>query len=222
MARAAIFDLDGTLIDSMTDIGIACNAALRVHGKPDHPIEAYRAFVGEGVVHLLTRALHPQPFDEAVLATYKLLYPKQMFAHTAPYPGIAEALRELVASGMPLGVLSNKPHPPTAELVAHFFGDVPWRGAYGHRPEWPRKPDPTAALALCAELGVPPDACAFVGDSAVDVATGRNAGMAVVGVLWGFRPHEARTADAVAHDAAQLPRLIRTASAAGVQTTANM
>lgn len=219
MARAAIFDLDGTLLDSMTDIGIACNRALQLHGFAAHRIEAYRDFVGEGVVSLLTCALHPHPFDAAVLETYKALYPQQMYAHTAPYPGVIEALRELAAAGMPLGVLSNKPHPATAALVAHFFGDIAWRGAYGHRPEWPRKPDPASALALCRELGVEPADCAFVGDSAVDVATGRNAGMPVVGVLWGFRPAEAQLADTIAVHAAEIPALIRRAGVADLRRT---
>ncbi len=219
MARAAIFDLDGTLLDSMTDIAIACNQALRQHGFAEKPVEAYRDFVGEGVVSLLSRALAPQPFSEAVLATYKDLYPRQMFEHTAPYPGIVAALRELAAAGVPLGVLSNKPHPATAALVAHFFGDIAWRGAYGHRPEWPRKPDPTSALALCREFGVEPADCAFVGDSAVDVATGRNAGMPVVGVLWGFRPAEAQLADTVAAHTAEIPALIRRAGVADLRRT---
>ncbi len=217
MARAAIFDLDGTLLDSMTDIGIACNAALQHHGYRPHAIEAYRGFVGEGVVHLLTQALHPRPFDEAVLDTYKALYPQQMYTNTRPYPGVMAALQALVESDVPLAVLSNKPHPATAALVAHFFGSIPWRATYGHRPDWPRKPDPAAALALCRDLGVSPAQCAFVGDSAVDVATGRNAGMPVVGVVWGFRPAEAHLADAVAQSADELPLLVRTAGQVDLQ-----
>lgn len=211
MARAAIFDLDGTLLDSVADIGTACNQALVDHGLPPHPLARYVDFVGEGVENLIIQAMAPVAFDATVLAAYKHLYPQQMLKQTVPYAGIEAALTALVAAGMPLAVLSNKPHAPTCALVDHFFGGTPWRAVAGHRTEVPRKPDPTSALALCAQLGVAPQDCVFVGDSAVDVATAHNAGMPSIGVGWGFRPHEAQTARHYCANTQVLAAMVRAA-----------
>ncbi|MSQ83426.1 MAG: HAD family hydrolase [Myxococcales bacterium] len=216
MARAALFDLDGTLLDSLADIGTACNQALLDHGLPPHALARYVDFVGEGVENLITQAMAPVPFDLAVLTAYKRLYPQQMLKLTVPYTGIEAALTALVAAGLPLAVLSNKPHAPTCALVEHFFGGTPWRAVAGHRTEVPRKPDPTSALALCAQLGVAPQDCVFVGDSAVDVATALNAGMPSIGVGWGFRPHEAQTASYYCPAPQVLAALVQAASPVAV------
>lgn len=204
MNRAAIFDLDGTLIDSVADIAAAVNAALQAFGHSAHPLESYYDFVGEGVEALLTRALAPAPFDHAVLERYRLLYAAEMTKRTLPYPGIHAMLLALQTDGWRLAVLSNKPHLATCALVQHFFADVAFLAVAGQRPEVPRKPDPSAALALAAELGVAPSRCAFVGDTAVDMLTARQAGMAAMGVTWGFRPAEVEQADAVVHTSAEL------------------
>lgn len=188
--NAIIFDLDGTLLDSVTDIGTALNAALAEAGLPTHPLERYKTFVGEGVEHLVTLAMAPVPLDINVLNRYRELYLTQMFKLSQPYPGIEAALLTLHGRGIKLAVLSNKQHLATAQLVPHYFSGVPFEVVYGNRADWPRKPDPTAALAIADELGVSPAECAFVGDSAIDCLTAKNAGMPLVAVTWGFKPRE--------------------------------
>jgi phosphoglycolate phosphatase len=187
--RAVLFDLDGTLVDSLGDIATAMNHALAHHGLPTHPQQDYRRFVGEGVLQLVRRAapagredLHPQ-----VLATYHAYYDDHLFDRTLPYPGVPEVLAALAGDGVRLGVLSNKSDDFVKRLVARLLPGVSFAAVYGERAGVPRKPDPTAALALAEELGVPPGECAFVGDTPIDMDTARAAGMYSVGVTWGFR-----------------------------------
>lgn len=188
---AAIFDLDGTLIDSLADIGASMNRALETHGLPPHPIQHYRQFVGEGVEVLTRKASGDHPtLQPAVLATYRGIYAENLFGHTAPYPGIHELLGQLKQQPLHLGVLSNKPHVTTQKLVAALFADVPFRAVYGQRSEVPRKPDPSAALAIARDLQVNPQECLFIGDSAIDMQTANAAQMFAVGVTWGFRSRE--------------------------------
>lgn len=185
---AIIFDLDGTLLDSVEGIGVGLNRALAEAGLPTHPLERYREFVGEGIEHLVTLAMAPLPLDRAVLERYRSLYLDEMYRHSRPYPGVDQALLRLQGAGLKLAVLSNKQHLATSQLVPHFFAGVRFDAIYGNRPDWPRKPDPTAALAIADELGVAPVACAFVGDSAIDCQTAQRAGMPLVAVTWGFKP----------------------------------
>lgn len=195
-----IFDLDGTLLDSVADIGASVNQVLEESGLATHPLAAYYDFVGEGVEVLLTRAMAPLALDPRILARYKQVYPQRMLDNTRPYPGVLNALQALAARGWRLAVLSNKPHEATQALVGQFFGALPWTAVAGNRPSWPRKPDPAAALDLCRQLGETPQTCWFVGDTAVDLQTAAHAGMRSIGVLWGFRPLEARGASVVAAD----------------------
>ncbi|HEX8439759.1 HAD family hydrolase [Archangium sp.] len=190
--RAALFDLDGTLLDSLHDIGAAMNHALAHHGLPVHPLADYRRFVGEGVRMLVSRAVpaHREEAHEAVLATYRAFYAEHMLDHTRPYPGVREVLARLADEGVKLAVLSNKTDAVTREMVAALLPDVRFGAVYGERVGVPRKPDPTAALGIAAELGVAPGDCAFIGDTAVDMDTARAAGMYSVGVTWGFREVE--------------------------------
>jgi phosphoglycolate phosphatase len=210
---AALFDLDGTLVDSLEDIGRSVNHALGLLGLPGHPLGAYRGFVGEGVRHLLVRAAPagtgPSAL-EALLGHYQAHYQAHLLAHTRPYPGVVEVLAACAARGQRLAVLSNKGHAFTGALVRGLLPGVPFAEVWGERPErFPRKPDPAAALALARELGVAPAACAFVGDTAVDVRTALAAGMTAVGVTWGFRPEEVRAeAGVVVEDAAALARVL--------------
>ena len=202
MAPAALlFDLDGTLLDTLHDLADAVNRALAAQGFPGHPVAAYRAFVGDGVAMLAERALPAgERSSEAVARTVARL--RDEYAHgwagrTRVYPGVPGLLDELTARGLPLAVLSNKPHDFAVAMVAHFLGRWPFCAVRGQVEGGPRKPDPAAALELAATLGVAPAACAFVGDSAVDVHTARRAGMLAVGVTWGFRePDELRQAGA--------------------------
>jgi phosphoglycolate phosphatase len=190
--KAAIFDLDGTLVDSLADIGGAMNHALALHGLPTHPIESYLEFVGEGVHRLAEKALPPGGLEhkDAVLDEYRRYYAANLLVRTAPYPGIEALLDGLTARGVALAVLSNKPDAPTRTLVEQLFSRWPMRAVHGERAGVPRKPDPTAALDIARVVGVQPAECMFVGDTAIDMRTANAAGMLPVGVLWGFRGQE--------------------------------
>lgn len=214
--RAVIFDLDGTLVDSLGDIADAMNHALAHHGLPVHPESAYLRFIGEGVKELVRKVVPAgrEALHEPVLATYRAHYDAHLFDRTVPYPGLPEVVAALAGEGVRLAVLSNKSDGFVKRLVARLLPGVPFAGVYGERPGVPRKPDPTAALGLAAELGVPPGACGFVGDTSVDMDTARAAGMYGVGVTWGFRDEqELRThgARAVATTADELLAALRTA-----------
>jgi phosphoglycolate phosphatase len=187
--RAALFDLDGTLVDSLADIAAAMNHSLTHHGLPPHPTDAYRDFVGEGVMQLARKAARggDEALHTSILTVYRAYYTEHLFDQTVVFPGILPLLARLAGEGIQLGVLSNKADGFTKKLVAGLMPDVPFAAVYGERPGIPRKPDPAAALALAQELGVAPGDCAFVGDTSVDMDTARGAGMVSVGVTWGFR-----------------------------------
>jgi phosphoglycolate phosphatase len=218
--RAAIFDLDGTLVDSLADIAAAMNHSLTQHGLPTHPVAAYRHYVGEGVMVLVRKAT-PTGSEElhaSVLAAYRAFYAEHLFDQTRSFPGIPRVLSQLATEDMRLAVLSNKADTFTRRLVEGLLPGVPFTAVYGERPGVPRKPDPTAALALAGELGVAPEDCAFVGDTAVDMDTARNAGMYGVGVTWGFRSAEelrAHGARSLATTADELLAALRAARASG-------
>jgi len=201
-----IFDLDGTLADSLADIAAAMNRTLRAHGFPEHPVDAYRTFVGEGVRKLAERALPPgtEGVREAFLAAYQADYAEHLLDATRLFPGIPEVLDALAAAQVPVGVLSNKPDAATRRLVDALCGSWAFRAVSGERPGVPRKPDPAGALALADALAAAPGTVAFVGDTGVDMLTARAASMRPVGVLWGFRPAEvlASGAEAAASAAA--------------------
>ena len=194
--RALVFDLDGTLVDSLEDLAVAMNEVLREAGRPEHPIEAYRHFIGWGAADLVRRAA-PDGDHAALLEGFRRRYHEgldrpRLTSRTGgdrsrPYDGIPELLRELVARRIPLAVLSNKPHAATVAVVARFFPDVPFVAVVGAREGVPHKPDPSAALEVAEALGVPASACAFVGDTEVDVQTALNARMKPIGGAWGFR-----------------------------------
>jgi phosphoglycolate phosphatase len=187
-----IFDLDGTLADSLGDIASAMNRTLQAHGFPVHPASAYRTFVGEGVRRLVERALPPgtESVREAFLAAYQSDYAEHLLDETRLFPGIPPVLDALAAAGVPLAVLSNKSDEPTRRLVDALCSRWTFRAVVGERPGVPRKPDPASALALADALTAPPETVAFVGDTGVDMLTARAASMRPVGVLWGFRPED--------------------------------
>jgi phosphoglycolate phosphatase len=218
--RAAIFDLDGTLVDSLADIATAMNHSLAHHGLPTHPIPDYRHYVGEGVMQLVRKAV-PADRDglhDSVLAVYRAYYAEHLFDQTYVFPGIPGVLSALAAEGVRLAVLSNKSDAFTRRLVEGLLPEVPFVAVYGERPGVPRKPDPTAALGLAGELGVAPGDCAFVGDTPVDMNTARNAGMYGVGVTWGFRSAEelrATGARSLATTSEELLSALREARALG-------
>jgi phosphoglycolate phosphatase len=192
MPRAAIFDLDGTLADTLADIASAMNHALASLSLPTHDLAAYATFVGEGVEHLADRALPPGRADlrPALVERYVARYDEVYLAESVPYPGMIDLLDTLAARGIALAVLSNKPDAATQKVVSALFGDHRFVSVAGHKAEVPKKPDPSGALAIATRLGIPPADFIFAGDTAIDMQTAVAAGMIPVGVSWGFRPEE--------------------------------
>jgi phosphoglycolate phosphatase len=184
-----IFDLDGTLVDTLADIADALNHVLAARDLPTHGLDDYRRFIGAGVELLVQRAVPESALSHgaAIISEYRAYYAEHMLDRSTPYPGIAEMLAQLAARALPLSVLSNKPDAATRQMVAALFPEVPFVDVVGQRPDRPRKPDPSVALELAARLRVAPARCAFVGDSDFDMQTARAAGMLAVGVTWGFR-----------------------------------
>ena len=194
MYNTYIFDLDGTLLDTLTDLAASANYALRTHGMPEHSIDDVRRFVGNGVRKLMERAIpngEANPDFEATFDTFREHYMLHSLDTTQPYPGIPEALAELKAKGCRLAVVSNKMMPATVELCRHFFPDTIEVAIGEHEAEGIRKkPAPDTVFAALRELGVEKYSAVYVGDSDVDIATARNAGLPCISVLWGFRDRE--------------------------------
>jgi len=191
--KAIVFDLDGTLLDTLADIGQAMNHALVLHGRKPVPLAGYKQLVGEGVRRLVENAAPEATPEEleSLLASFRSFYADHLTATTRPYPGIEAMLAGCAERGQQLAVLSNKAHAFTQELVTRLLPDVPFSQVWGERPaQFPRKPDPAAALALCEELGVAPGEVAMVGDTLFDLGCARAAGLSGVGVTWGFRSRE--------------------------------
>ncbi len=186
-----LFDLDGTLLDTLADIADSVNAALAENGLPPHPEQSYRRFVGDGVKNLIARATGgDEQRSAAVLAAYRREYALRLCDKTKPYRGILPTLRALRRKGVPCCVFSNKPHEDTLTLVARLFPRHSFAAVAGQKEGVPIKPDPTGALALCESLGLSPREILYVGDSGVDMQTARAAGMRPLGVSWGFRGRE--------------------------------
>jgi len=200
--KLVIFDLDGTLADTLADIAHTMNAVLEGRGYRAHPLEAYRGFVGDGVGMLARRVLSGRDaeIESALVDDFRRIYPDRMLDRTTPFPGIPEMLDALVRGGAGLAVLSNKPEAMTREMCARLFAPWPFEPVWGQVPGRPIKPDPAAALEIARRRDALPADCVFVGDSGVDMATGRAAGMRPVGVLWGFRGRE----ELLEHGAASL------------------
>ena len=194
MYSTYIFDLDGTLLDTLTDLAASCNYALRTHGMPEHSIDDVRRFVGNGVRKLMERAIpdgDANPDFEVTFATFREHYMVHSLDTTKPYPGIMDALAGLKARGCRLAVVSNKMMAATVELCKYFFPEtievaIGENEAEGIR----KKPAPDTVFAALKQLGVSGDNAVYVGDSDVDLATARNSGLPCISVLWGFRDRE--------------------------------
>jgi phosphoglycolate phosphatase len=187
--RAVLFDLDGTLADTLADLANATNWALAQLGCPTHSIDSYRYKVGRGARELCAQALpadKQQLVDEAV-RLMREHYDAHCFDLTTLYPGIPELISSLAGRGDKLAVLSNKPDDFTKRVIAHYFKPSPFAVARGQLPNVPLKPDPTAALQIAQELAIAPTHWLYLGDTNTDMETARAAGMEPVGVLWGFR-----------------------------------
>lgn len=186
-----IFDLDGTLLDTLLDIANAANEALVQHGFPAHPVDAYRTFVGAGVGVLFERALPSDHRDPATLDRcvqgFRNTYARTWNVHTRPYPGIESLLDELAARDIACAVLSNKPHEFTLRCVEEYFAPSCFQVVFGARVGVPHKPDPSAALEILRILKRPAGECLYLGDSDVDMQTAVAAHLFPVAALWGFR-----------------------------------
>jgi phosphoglycolate phosphatase len=188
---AILFDLDGTLLDSLGSIGTAMNDALARLSLPPHPLEAYRRFVGDGVRALAERVLSPgeRHRADALIEAYRPLYRARQLE--APlYEGIMAMVGRVAAHGVPMAVLTNKPDDLAGEIVGALFAPGTFAITRGERADEPRKPDPTVALALARLMNARPARCWFVGDTPTDIETARAAEMLPVGVAWGFRSRE--------------------------------
>ena len=190
--KAILFDLDGTLLDTLEDLGDSMNAVLASRGLPTHPLASFRYFVGDGVGELVRRALPAnQAADEKLVQActegMRQEYDKRWHDKTILYDGIASLLDALTGAGVKLTVLSNKPDPFVRVILRHYFAAWKFAAALGARPSVPRKPDPAAAIEISRLLEVSPADFLYLGDTNTDMQTATAAGMYAVGALWGFR-----------------------------------
>lgn len=194
--KAVIFDLDGTLLDTLKDLADSGNDVLRARGMPTHSVDAYRTFIGNGMMSLVQDIFPPEnrPADgeesEVILAEYREAYGRNWKNTTCIFPGMGELLDRLQEKGIPVGVLSNKAHDFTVKCVDAFLADWKWDVVLGARDGVEKKPHPAGAIEAATLVGCEPGECAYVGDSDVDMFTAVNAGMLPVAVSWGFRSEE--------------------------------
>jgi phosphoglycolate phosphatase len=210
MPEACILDLDGTLVNSLRDIGEALNHCLQLLGLPTHPLDRYRYMVGEGVPKLCQRALGNSRPDlvPRLVELLRPYYRTLALHHTAPYPGVEEMVGRMRAAGIKLAVLSNKPHDLTVRVVQAFWGNGAFEVIYGYLEEAHRKPSPKYLLRICAELGVSPARTWMIGDTPTDMQTAHAGGAIGVGVTWGFRTRRdlaAAGADRIVDEPGALP-----------------
>ena len=194
MYKTYIFDLDGTLLDTLDDLAASVNYALRTHGMPEHSTDDVRRFVGNGVRLLMERAVPngaANPHLDEAFATFRQHYMKHSLDATRPYDGIPETLAELKSRGCRLAVVSNKFMLATQELIRHFFPDTIDVAIGEHEAEGIRKkPAPDTVFAALKQLGVGKENAVYVGDSDVDIQTAHNSGIPCISVLWGFRDRD--------------------------------
>ncbi|MCT7538605.1 HAD family hydrolase [Aliarcobacter cryaerophilus] len=189
MKKTVIFDLDGTLLDSIEDIASSMNKVLESLQLPTHKIEDYKHFVGGGVDILVENALSNQSKEikDEVIKRFKIEYDGKLHSKTLPYDGIYELLDGLKKLDINLAVLSNKPHEFTVSYVNHFFKNYNFKEIHGQKKDVPKKPDPKAALDIVKCLDSSCENTYFIGDTKIDMQTAKSANMTAIGVLWGFR-----------------------------------
>lgn len=213
MKHAVIFDLDGTLLNTLGDLRAATNHALEVRGLPPHSMEEIRQFIGNGIRLLICRAMPegtPEAEIDAALDDFKAYYAAHIHDRTVPYDGIPQLLTALRKRGIKVAVLSNKIDSASQQLIEYFFSgktDV----VFGEHVGVPRKPDPTSCRMVMQQLGVQPEQVLYVGDSGTDMQTAKNAGLYAVGVTWGFRSKEVllkNGADVLVHRPEQILQIL--------------
>lgn len=203
MKKLVIFDLDGTLLNTIADLAAASNYALEQCGFPTHAPASYPFFVGNGVAKLLERIL---PEDERTDSNLQKMrthfseyYDKHCADLTEPYPGIRQLLDELTARGIAIAVASNKYQAAVTKLIRHYFPDYEWAAVEGQKEGWPVKPDPSIVFDILSKCPTAKQDVLYVGDSGVDMETARRACVESCGVTWGFRPEEELTANYANH-----------------------
>lgn len=193
MYQAAIFDLDGTLLNTISDLSTACNTALEEFDYPQHDEETYKTYVGNGIYKLVERSVPIDKRDRAdvlqVKAVFDAYYSEHSLDQTKPYEGIVELLTKLKEKGIACGVVTNKAHPYAQKLMELFFGDL-IDHTLGQREGVPTKPHPQSVIEMMSYFKVLPEDCLYIGDSNVDMLTAQAAGVDSAGVLWGFRSKE--------------------------------
>ena len=192
MKKLVIFDLDGTLLNTIADLAAATNQALQYYGYPTHEMEAYRFFVGNGINKLFERALPEGERTEENVLKIRSQFIPYYDEHNAdlsrPYPGISELLKTLQQQGIMIAVASNKYQAATRKLIAHYFPEINFVEVLGQREGIPAKPDPSIINEIMTKAGVKQEDILYVGDSNVDMQTAHHAGVTAICVAWGFRP----------------------------------
>ena len=191
--KLVLFDLDGTLLDTLDDLSEAVNHAMEAYGFPLHTREEYRKMVGHGVRNLVTQALpadrqSDEALIDAALAVFKDYYSAHIDVHTRPYPGMLSLVKKLSEAGVLLAVASNKFQEGTEYLIGKLFPGIPFAAVLGNRPGYPVKPDPEIVGEVLRKTGVRPEEAILVGDSPTDMKTAANGGIESVAVSWGYRP----------------------------------
>ncbi len=191
--KLVLFDLDGTLLDTVEDLGAAVNHAMAKRGFPTHTGEEYKRMVGHGIRDLVTKALpddkkNDNTLIDAALADFRAFYTSHIDVFTRPYEGMTELVSDLHKAGVSLAVASNKFQEGTEYLVSKFFPGIPFVAILGNRPGYPLKPDPKIVGEVLRTTGIKPEDAVLVGDSQSDMKTAENGGIAAIAVTWGYRP----------------------------------
>ena len=211
--KLVIFDLDGTLLDTLDDLSAAVNHAMQQQGFPQHTCEEYRMMVGHGARNLMTKALPADRRDDealidVVLADFRAYYNAHIDAYTRPFPGIPQLLEHLHQKGIKLAVASNKFQEGTEHLIKEFFPEIPFVALLGNRPNCPLKPDPEVVGEVLRKTGLSKDAAIMVGDSDTDMQTAANSGIRGIAVSWGYRNMKNNPGWTVADSAEELQKII--------------
>ena len=212
--KAVVFDLDGTLLDTLPDIAASSNAALRHTGLPERTVEEFRKLIGNGIRVQFQRACPPdtpQAVYDETLGFYLSYYPEHCTVHTKFFAGIEEMIAGLKGAGLTLGVLSNKTETTGLKVIGHFFAPDTFALVWGNNGKRPLKPDPTAGTMLCEALGLSPAEIMYVGDGDTDMEFGSKNGFYTVGALWGYRDEQTLRkfgADALAEKPEELLTLL--------------
>lgn len=189
--KAAVFDLDGTLLNTLEDIADSVNTMLSLHQYPGHSYETYKYLVGDGITELVSKAIPAENRNSEMINSCITEVLREYHQHwnikTKLYKGIPELLSGLRSKGLTLTIVSNKPDELTQKTVKHYLSDFPFKIVIGESPKFPKKPNPESTLSIVKTLNLQPSECVYFGDTSIDMKTAKSAGMFAVGVLWGFR-----------------------------------